>query len=94
MVCVSSAWTCSGRRFFAISIASRRHCASCSGFRIRRRVEHRVVQRPVDALAVQHAVDVIVALEQLHVRDARQRAIHLLGVPAPTPSMQKMRTFS
>ena len=41
--------------------------------------EHRIVQRPVDALAVEDVIDVVVALEQLHLGDARQRALDLLG---------------
>ena len=51
------------------------------------RDEHRVVQRPVDALAVEDVIDVVVALEQLHLGDARQRALDLLGGVADADSV-------
>ena len=43
--------------------------------RIRLRDEHRIVQRPEDALAVEDLIEVVVALEQLHLRDARQQLV-------------------
>jgi hypothetical protein len=57
--------------------------------------EHRIVQRAVDALSEKDVIDVVVALEELHLRNLGERSFHLFGSrPDADAPIQKTRGFN
>ena len=59
--------------------------------RIRLAQEHRIVQRAVDALSKEDLIDVVVALKELHLPDAWQGTVDLLGGCAHADSVHAER---